>query len=553
MKVELSKMTSPVEVNSLSLEEKVAQMLVPGLWENIDAEKFVERVQPGGIWPVSFTKNDSVALRKRLQNLQELSKIPMFISTDFENGAGQFCTDGTCTEFPMLMAYGAIADLEDATRLAYESGKITAVEAGYLGISLTPSPVYDVNVVAENPICNTRSVGSDPKRVASIASAWDRGARTGVLLTNMKHFPGEGMHKLDPHLDFERMEVTKEQMETIHLQPFIAGIADGAVATMTNHAVYECYDDEYPCTLSKKILTDLLRNKLGFDGIIITDAMEMQGIVSKYGAKEACVLAINAGSDLLLAPKNYETYVEDICDEVNKGNIKIETIDKAVHRILCFKEYIGLFDQAKSNSYVLDSINIPKEERLNLAKEVAKKSITLIRNNDDIKINSNHRALLLEPAHPRYDLAWGLKFNLYSVCDGLEKEFKETKTIQFSPEPIEDEVKIICDLAKDYDIVIMSTSFRSQAGQTGLLTKNHLELLKKVVNISKKHIFVVSNPYVTAQLPFAENIICCYGPFKVSVDACIDVLCGREVAIGKLPVEIPEKLSTDDIKLIAHD
>jgi beta-N-acetylhexosaminidase len=545
----------PKKLDDLTLDEKIGQMIVAANWpEGDSADYCVTELKCGGIWPVGCPNNDLGRFRDSIRQMQSLADIPLFILSDFECGAGQLITGGSCVEFPALMAYGAIADINDAMRLAYESGRITAMEAEYIGVNITPGPVFDVNTVPENPISNTRSVSDNPEKVWRIAGAYAGGMQTGRLLPQAKHFPGEGMHRFDPHLDLERMQVTEEEMETIHILPFRKAMEMGVPMMMTNHAIYPCYDDDLPCTLSEKLISGVLRNRIGFDGLVITDAMAMHGITSRFGSREALVKAINAGNDLILDPMDKRYAIEWVKDALDTGRIKMETINRAVGRILWFKKNLRLFDVTTPSD---TPPAVPFSERKLVAKEVAEKSITLIRDTESllpVRPRAGTKVLLLEPAHPRLpDLAWGLKYNLYSISDCLKDVFDTADIRHFGASLDGKQIEDILSLARQADYVFVSTSFKSRAGQVGLLNADQVSLVQAVVSANRRTVIVASNPYVAAELPFAGTIIANYGPYRVSVEAARDVILGRISAAGVLPVQLPESIDPSAISMIAHD
>lgn len=541
------------ELQNLSLEEKVAQMFVMAYRDHESAMKFVKN-GVGGIWPIGIPKNDVQGFRRIIGQLQEAAKIPLFISDDFEQGVGQAISNSdNCTDFSSMMAFGAIAD-GSAGQMAYKAGQVVADEAPYLGINTTPSPVFDVNTVPENPVCNTRSVGDDGDRVTEIALKYALGmASTGRLLPQAKHFPGEGMHYMDPHLGLEVMQVSAEQMEEIHLKPFIAAHEASVPMMMTNHAIYPPYDADFPATLSRKIITNLLREKIGFEGLVITDAMEMHGITERYGCAESLVLAINAGNDLILGPSEHEQQhaIEQILEAVSRGEIKHDTINLAVARILRFKKLLGLSD----NKLDMPEPKMPLESRQAIARQVAQKSITLFKDAKStlpLKVLPESNLLCVEPSHPDHSLDWGLRFNIHGLSEFV-KERCRCNTCLFRSNPGAEDIADILDKAGSADMILISTFFRSKAGQTGLLTEGQVELLRQLNNLGKPTVFVVSNPYVISEIPFAETVVVSYGNDRMSVRAAVDVIFGAIQARGVLPVKIPDFIDPSKVKIIAHD
>jgi len=542
-----------MDLHSLSLEQKIAQMMVlAGREESLT--KAMIKLGAGGIWPNGYPDRSQghERFRTQLDQLQQMAAIGLLVSCDFETGCGQLIADGSCTEFPGLMALGAIAGAS-ASSLAYQAGCIVAEEAAWLGVNITPSPVFDVNTVPENPICNTRSVGDNPVRVGEIAVSYALGmASRGTLLPQAKHFPGEGAHSQDPHLGLERMKVSREEMETIHLPPFRQAIAAGIPMIMTNHALYPPYDPDYPCTLSYKLITGLLREQMGFEGMVITDAMEMQGIEIKYGRDEALVLAINAGNDLILGPPEPQRFVDIAVQAVKQGKIKRVTIDRAVSRIMKYKRQLGLLARQPAPPAVASA----KAERQALAQKIAELSMTLVRNEDHLiplEPQTIRKALIIEPSHPHHNLAWGLQFNLYGLSDFFQKHHIENELMLFGAHPGKEEIQAMAAQAGRADAVFVSTFFRSQAGQTGLLTTEQIAMLRRLHEVNPRVVCVVSNPYVIAELPFARHILVTYGSNYTSVEAAVKVLLGELKAPGHLPVTLPESIDPAQVKIIAHD
>jgi len=540
-----------MDLAELSLDQKIAQMLLAA-YRTHENGMAMARAGAGGIWPIGIPSDQAEPFRRIMRELQSQADVPLLICTDFETGCGQRITDGNCTEFPSMMAFGALADGE-AEDLAYRAGCVVAEEAAWLGVQTTPSPVFDVNTVPENPISNTRSVGEDPRRVARIALAYTKGMMSrSRLLPQAKHFPGEGCQRQDPHHGLEVIDVPLEEMERVHLHPFAEAIRGGVPAMMTNHAIYPAFDPDFPATLSRKIMTDLLRRKMGFDGLLVTDAMEMHGITNRFGPEEAVILAVDAGNDLILEPPEGHRFVEWVRKAIKKGRIETATIDAAVGRILRAKARIGLFE----NALDMPEPTTPIEQRRQLAVEIAEKSITLIR--DEAKLipvdpGRVGRALVLEPRHPGHTLEWGLQFSIFGLLEFAGKYHSRCEHALFDAQPADEQIAALAAKARGADLVLVSTFFRSLAGQTGLLTSRQVALLRQVAAAAKHTICVTSNPYVVAELPSIGTHLACYGTNKTSVAAAVDAVFGRLRPQGRVPVTIPDHIDPSKVEIIAHD
>ncbi|NEP49843.1 MAG: beta-glucosidase [Moorea sp. SIO3C2] len=341
------------DLNNLSLAEQVAQMVVVRasgylfdhqiqypIWEP-PAEQLQRWLQELGIGGVILLGGSAVELALRSKQLQEWAKIPLLIAADIEEGVGQRFAGATW--FPPPMALGAIAqkDPEPALQYVRTMGEITATEALAIGINWILAPVVDVNNNSQNPVINVRSFGDNPQIVSQLASAFIQGTRPYPVLTTAKHFPGHGDTATDSHLDLPVLPHSPPRLATVELPPFTNAIAAGVDAIMTAHLLITAWDDQHPATLSERILTQLLRTDLGFEGLIVTDALVMGAIANRYGADEATVMAVEAGADILLMPLNPETAIKAVCQAVEQGRISRERIQASVERISRAKRKVG--------------------------------------------------------------------------------------------------------------------------------------------------------------------------------------------------------------------
>lgn len=523
-------------MSSLSLEQKICQMLM-GWYRNRDnALRLVKRGY-GGIWPHGLAGSSVRERSEEYALLQQAAAIPLIIGVDCELGAGQMTDE--LTVFPNLMAFGACRDGESLARAA---GEITGQEARALGVHLSFSPVADTNTVPENPISNVRSVSDDPELVSKIAVATIQGMQSRRLVATAKHFPGEGMHSQDPHFSKEIMEVSLDEMEQIHLVPFEAAVRAGVRCIMTNHAVYPPYDASRPATTSSRVL-DILRTRMGYQGLILTDGMGMQGVASAYGPVEAVIEAVRAGHDLILAPREDDDVVAGLMDAVSSGLISESRIDESVLRILSTKEWLGLLGEPQPSEG--QCTEWTKEASQAVAQRVARESITLIRDRDGlIPLRSDRRAkvTVLEPVNPRVTLDIGLHMELTSLIAAVKERFDSVDAYQLPLTFDEGLANAICESASVSDFVLISTSFKQKAGQVGLLCSSQIEYLRQACAGSSKAVAIVANPYTAAQLGFIGTVIACYSPVQISVDAALDVAFGEIRAEGKLPVRLPSSL-----------
>ena len=290
-------------------------------------------IQQWGIGGVILLGGSAGELALRSQQLQAWAQIPLLLAADIEEGVGQRFAGATW--FPPPMAIAAIAEQspERAASYAEQMGQITAQEAQAIGLNWVLAPVMDVNNNPANPVINVRAFGETPDRVSQLATAFLRGLKQHPVLSVAKHFPGHGDTAIDSHLDLPVLSHTLERLQTIELPPFQAAIAAGVDAIMSAHLQIPALDPHLPTTLSPPILTGLLRQRLDFQGLIVTDALVMGAIADRYGANEAPVLAVEAGADILLMPVDPVGAIQAVCAAVATGRITPERIRDSVERI----------------------------------------------------------------------------------------------------------------------------------------------------------------------------------------------------------------------------
>lgn len=331
-------------LNDLSLEEQVAQLFVV----RASGYLFDQQIQypawePSahqlqhwlelGVGGVILLGGSAGELSLRTQQLQNWAKIPLLIAADIEEGVGQRFAGATW--FPPPMAIGAIAakNLPQAQFYAEQMGAITAQEALAIGINWLLAPIVDVNNNPDNPVINVRAFGETPEIVSALGSAFIKGAQSYGVLTTAKHFPGHGDTSVDSHIDLPVLRHTPPRLAEIELPPFQKAIASGVDAIMSAHLLIPAWDEHLPATLSKLVLTNLLRESMQFEGLIVTDALIMGAITKRYGATEAPVMALEAGADLLLMPVNPETAIQAVCEAVQSGRISGDRIRASLERI----------------------------------------------------------------------------------------------------------------------------------------------------------------------------------------------------------------------------
>jgi len=361
LKSKIQKIATDI-VLKMSDEEKAGQVIhiaIPGKDLDDVAISEIKRIKPGGIILFGTNLGKSREIFDLTESLQEQAKkqklLPLFISTDQEGGRVIRVKKGV-TEFPGAMALGQTGN----EKYAYDVGFITSYQLNRLGINLLLAPSLDINNNPDNPVINTRSFGSDLETVNKIATSYERGARDGGALPVIKHFPGHGDTNVDSHLGLPIIEKDMEQILNFELIPFQKAIENGARAVMSAHIVYPKIDPNFPATLSKDILTGILRERFKFDGIIMTDAMEMDAISKNYKKEKRGNLAILSGADIVLLTswgKTSAEYYDMILDGIKKKEFIIgdrDFLSEALVRQISAKIEFGLFQNSNSPIEVLE-------------------------------------------------------------------------------------------------------------------------------------------------------------------------------------------------------
>lgn len=386
----------PAAWKKLSLRDQVAQLVIVPFtgqplkphseaWRELTG--WVRTQHVGGLILVNVTHGHLVQRAEPEQaaqvinEMQRYARVPLLVGADLERGASMRFSDTTV--FPHAMAFSAAGDLAAMT---YE-GEITAREARAIGVNWVFFPDADVNSNPDNPIINIRSFGEDPRQVSEYVDAFLSGAASNPqyrVLTTVKHFPGHGDTATDTHLNLATIAADRKHLDEVELVPFRAAIAKGVDSVMTAHlAVPALGTGDLPATLSSAILTKLLRDDLGFKGIVVTDALEMGGIAKGFSAADAAVRAIEAGADVLLMPSDPVAAINAVVSAVRRGRISRARIEQSVARILAAKARVGLATNRYVNVHAIPNL-VNQTESNQRALAVAQKAVTLVRNDDHL-------------------------------------------------------------------------------------------------------------------------------------------------------------------------
>jgi beta-N-acetylhexosaminidase len=365
---------------TLTLRERVAQLVFPWISGQSQSANGAEwqrmRQWAGdGVGGLIVSTGTAQALAAKLNAAQSAAGVPLLILSDLETGPGmRLRPDGT--DMPPSMAFGAARDAE----LAREAGRVTAAEARAVGIHMTLGPLFDVNSNPNNPIINVRSFGEDPELVGVLGTAWMEGARERGLLSAGKHFPGHGDTRVDSHVGLARVTSDSARLHQVELPPFARAVRAGMDGMLVGHLATEAVDgpDAPPASLSPRVIGGVLRGRLGFQGLAITDALNMGGVTRQYSVPEASILALLAGADVLLQPPGHPQVIDRVVAAVESGRIPPARIDEAARRVLLAKAAAGLHRGARVDPQALAG-TVGAPAHVAVARRVAERSITLPR------------------------------------------------------------------------------------------------------------------------------------------------------------------------------
>jgi beta-N-acetylhexosaminidase len=554
-------------LHKLTLEEKIGQVFM--IWcrasflnvENPEYLQLRENMQKYHVGSFAMTvhvdgpyllRSEPYEAAELLNHLQSDSKLPLIFAADFERGPSMRLM-GT-TVFPHAMAFGGDGRLQDAEAF----GRITAEEARAIGIHWNFFPDADVNSNPVNPIINTRSFGEDPRQVGNLVSAYIKGAHEGGMLTTAKHFPGHGDTATDSHLGVASVNVDRAHLDSIELLPFRQAIAAGVDSIMVAHVTVPALDSDpnHVGTISPAIVSDLLQKQLNFQGIVVTDALDMAGLTHLFANNigRAAVEAFKAGSDLLLIPADFPASFDAMMQAVRSGEISQERLDHSVLKMLKAKASLDL---QKARLVDINAIagQVGKPANLAFGQQVADDAITLVRDNGKVlplksegttkgglpytqKEETNNRVVAVvfsDDVRTDSGRAFAREFRarvpdanvLYidprfaaGMSDAVLKAVDEAKTVVAA-------VYVVPSAGKIGNTVAMPDA-------TGTLLQQMLDRAAE-----KTAVVAMGNPYLAGNFPKVETYMCTFSNASVSEIAAVKALFGETAIRGHLPVSIP--------------
>lgn len=579
-------------LSTMSLEEKVEQMLMPAIQQydgtnftemNEEVENILSQYHFGGI--ILFASNmtsDSSATVELTQSMQIATTsgggAPLLIGTDQEGGIVYRLTSGTTTTSQMALA--ASGDTNNAKK----TGEIIGAELKALGINLDFAPDLDVNSNPANPIIGTRSYSDNPETVSTYSAAYMEGLQDNNIIATGKHFPGHGDTSTDSHTGLPLVDKSREDLENNDLIPFREAVENGVDMIMSAHIQYPQVESTtytsikdgaeiyLPSTLSHTMITEILREELGFNGVITTDSLQMDAIAENFSTQDSAKLAINAGVDILLMPfeisssdtSEIDSYIQGIVDMVNDGEIEEDTIDAAVTRILTLKYKRGIMDATYSDDNTKEMIQeagnvVGCDEHLETNREVAEKTVTVLKNDNDLlpfKITSaKHVIAIAKDEDQMYALDYGFsRLKEEGVIDEDADIFVTDDNYGSNTS-----YAINC-IEKSADLVIicslMTTADQINYSDSALISSSAQEIdVAKSLGIPV--VAISTNlPYDTPLLQDADAIVCIYDyvgipnansadsspteTYSEALPAADDVIFGKCGTSATLPVDVPD-------------
>jgi len=562
-------------LRKMTVEEKVGQLFM--IWcraafLNVNNPDYIQlrddmrKYHVGGFamtvrWESPFLyRSQPYEAAELLNRLQADSPLPLLIAADFERGLSMRL-QGT-SEFPHAMAFGAAGD----TKYAEDFGRITAEEARAIGVHWNFFPDADVNSNPANPIINTRSFGEDPQQVGELVSAYIRGAHSAGMMTTAKHFPGHGDTATDSHLSLAQVTGDRARLDSVELPPFEKAIAAGTDAIMVAHVTVPGLesDPNRVATTSPTIVTGLLKDQLGFKGIVITDALDMAGLTRLYADNigRAAVDAFKAGNDLLLIPADLDASYRAMLQAVRTGEIPVTRLNASVLKLLQAKAALGLEKNRLVDIKAVANA-VGKPENIAFGQQVADRAITLVRDNGKLlPLKSNGTAKPGLPYQSSVPVRTGLVVVIMSddvrteAGRVLERQIRsrvpDANVIYVDPRianAVAPDVLKAVDEAQDVVAAVyvvptpgkVPESASAQANAAINLSEDSGDLLHRILyhGPEKTIVLAMGSPYVAQDIPNVQNYLCAFSNTSVSEVAAVKGLFGEISIRGRLPVAIP--------------
>ena len=529
---------------SLTLREKVGQMVhvwVLGDYTSTDDTTWTQIrdwLVVDGVGGVTMSLGSPIEVAHKVNAMQRLAKVPLLVASDLEPGlsrlkggifAPYLLTAGSATIIPSNMAIGATGRVEDAEAAA----RVIGIEGRAVGINIAFAPTVDVNNNPANPVINTRSFGEDPATVAQLSTAFVRGLQSAGMVATPKHFPGHGDTDTDSHLALAVVRSSRARLDSVELVPFRAAIAAGAATMMTAHiALPAMGTPDAPATLVPAVITGLLRDTLGFRGLTFTDALTMEAVGKGYTVEESALLAVRAGSDILLKPGDVRRSIDAVVAAVEGGQLPAARIDSSVRRSLELKARTGVAFAPYRN---LDSLRnaVGTRAHWDIARGIAERAVTLLRDEKQMIPMAPRAAITLVVYAPELELEAG---RIFAAELGTGAR---VRTIRVAPQVGRETLDSIARAAGT-DQLVISTHVRRIEGEGRFAVAQRVSAwIDSLAAVRPVTVVAHGNPYVIRQFPRVGTYLATFGIDPSLERAAAQALLGRIAISGRTPVSLP--------------
>lgn len=524
-------------LDEMTLREKIGQLFfirANGYFKNVGDESYrqltskINHYKVGGI---VFFKGSIYGQTMLTNRLQTISDTPLWITQDMEFGAAMRVEETTRLTPAMGIAATQNPDY------AYLAGKVTAREANALGVHQIFAPVLDVNNNPRNPVINVRSFSGNPDTVALYGQQFIKGVQSEGIVSTAKHFPGHGDTDTDSHHSLPVINHDYKRLQSVELLPFKKVIDEGIESVMSAHIAFPgiSSNPRLPGTLDPSILNRILVDSLDFNGLIVTDGLEMRGISAHYSPGEAVLMALKAGADMMLLSLDEITAIQEVERAVERGNITEERIDQSVRKILAKKKEAGLF-QSRQTDFDLLNFRINSPENQQIANEISRKSLTLLKNKNDIiplRPNKYPRVLVLSVTDMDNEEKGA------ALAEEMRTYHPAVRHRVFYRGMSAKEKQNILQNARWADLIVIGAHMYINASGNNQFNSSQRQLLHQLPSQTPKALITFGNPYAVGDLPDADVQLLAWDGSELQLKNTAPALFGASAIGGRLPIDIP--------------
>lgn len=547
-------------LKKMTTREKVAQLIVSQTDSYIFSEGHAlmtdTLVGIEGIGGLLIIQDSLPRFLTRMNQLQEMSKIPLLVSIDGEWGPSMRFSEYPF--FPQQMQLGALP----SDSLIYEMGLAVAEQCKMANIHINYAPVVDINVNPKNPVIHARSFGENRDKVTTYGRAYMKGMQDGGIIACSKHFPGHGDTEVDSHKGLPVLPFSRERLDSLELYPFRDQIKHGVEMVMMGHLHIPALDSAVS-SISYPIVTGLLREEMGFDGIIVTDALTMKGVSENMESPEIALAAYKAGVDILLKPGDIIASIDRLEEAMNSGECDIEDLNERVRKTLRMKARFGMLEH--NYNPIVDTTNIServkKPEHIALIQEMAEQSMTLVDNKVGllpldmnkkiayVAYNAKHIPMLREYGdieglsgyNPETGMVDSTTLMYQHLLKEAMKQEGEVHYFALDKKSSDKDIAKVCAQLADYDVVILACHDPRGRSRKDLIAQEHIKVMEGLVKKHQPILVHYGSPYGLSDLPWRNHlsgVLVAYKDSESNQKAAAKVLTGEIEAVGVLPVSV---------------